>query len=314
MEVYVNPRIHALFGLIALLTPLYLGQGGCEEDADEDGWTIAEGDCDDLDANTHPGADELCDGQDNNCDGVSDADSTDCSGTSCAEILATQPEAQDGLYWVDPTGSGAAVETWCDMTTDGGGWTLVQRTVWDWSDSATLMTGYGDWYGSNLGNPEDGNAYRMAGELWGALNGSLDHMLTHRFRDASDASTCEPLFYLGQGGTLIISSTEATISGLTADVTMMDGGQLSTTDSGASSDCVTERDAVPWFYANCCTTCPTYGAGYWDDSAHPMVPYGQSTADYYGNTIGAVCPSGSAEANANGSSYRGLNAMEYYVR
>jgi hypothetical protein len=43
-------------------------------DADGDGWTPNEGDCDDSDDTVYPGAEELCDGKDNDCDGVSDAD------------------------------------------------------------------------------------------------------------------------------------------------------------------------------------------------------------------------------------------------
>ena len=48
-------------------------------DADEDGWSIGDGDCDDDNSSIYPGADELCDGEDNDCDEQID---NDCSYTS----------------------------------------------------------------------------------------------------------------------------------------------------------------------------------------------------------------------------------------
>lgn len=41
-----------------------------ERDDDGDGWTENEGDCDDADATTSPGEEDVCDSADNDCDGV----------------------------------------------------------------------------------------------------------------------------------------------------------------------------------------------------------------------------------------------------
>lgn len=44
------------------------------DDADDDGWTAAAGDCDDNDALVSPEAAEVCDGRDNDCEGTVDRD------------------------------------------------------------------------------------------------------------------------------------------------------------------------------------------------------------------------------------------------
>ncbi len=43
-----------------------------DEDKDLDGWTIGDGDCDDTSSSINPGAEDICDGKDNNCDGEID--------------------------------------------------------------------------------------------------------------------------------------------------------------------------------------------------------------------------------------------------
>ena len=51
----------------------------CQGDADGDGFTGPQGDCDNNNASVFPGAPELCDGVDNNCDTVTDENCASCN-------------------------------------------------------------------------------------------------------------------------------------------------------------------------------------------------------------------------------------------
>lgn len=94
-------------------TPMDLGTLQTSHDPsdnDADGYSENEGDCDDGDANVHPGADEVCDdGSDNDCDGDADCEDGDCnSDPNCDGEVA----GETSLLWVQPYDPTIPVSKW----------------------------------------------------------------------------------------------------------------------------------------------------------------------------------------------------------
>ncbi|MFM7203067.1 MAG: fibrinogen-like YCDxxxxGGGW domain-containing protein, partial [Myxococcota bacterium] len=103
------------------------------------------GDCNDANASIKPGATETLNGVDDNCNGTTDEG---LYATSCKDQLTRVPSSASGLYTIDPDGAStsiAAYQVYCDMTSDGGGWTLVIKA----NGSASTFT-YDSAYWTNI--------------------------------------------------------------------------------------------------------------------------------------------------------------------
>ena len=99
------------------------------------------GDCVEDKAGTlrwHESQVEFCDGSDWKPLGgplSPTGQSPEDAGVTCKTILEADQSQGDGTYWIAPPGfEDDPFEVQCDMTSDGGGWTVISHNREEWSD------------------------------------------------------------------------------------------------------------------------------------------------------------------------------------
>jgi hypothetical protein len=115
-------------------------------------------DCRPADPESYPGATEICgDGIDQDCSGAD----IDCGPpSSCAEVQSLNPVAPSGVYTIEAA-DGGEYDVYCDLVTDGGGWTLV-------GSSTDVLSDERDDYSDQLSTISPSST--MDGIWWGMLH------------------------------------------------------------------------------------------------------------------------------------------------
>eukprot|EP00033_Pygsuia_biforma_P003440 GCRY01003769.1.p1 GENE.GCRY01003769.1~~GCRY01003769.1.p1 ORF type:complete len:341 (+),score=17.60 GCRY01003769.1:147-1169(+) len=276
---------------------------------------------------------------------------------TCNSLHQNYPYAKSGVYELysldSVTGTMSPYKTYCDMDTLDGGWTLVYRTVWNFTDTEQLITNYHDFLHNYYGEPDPAQemAFRVPGKFWAdlqqAIPGTVNNIFKFYLRDES-ADVCSS-YEIGEADVVKVDTplihgsidthwtfpneisgvmgvtnkgSNAPFGAAVSSLFNMDlpsTGFLTTDHPASAASSCSPTQNVPFQMSSCCLNCLSYSNPsldtFPDGKGHPMV----NTAtildykDLHGRTRSDVVTMGGCTWRASLSYYGGA-VTEYYIR
>jgi hypothetical protein len=177
--------------------------------------------------------------------------SVNAAFVSAKDILTSNPAAVDGLYWIDPDGTGgvAPYEIYADMSTAGGGWSLGVHSLSGSNSSTTDMVSNTGTVGLSTGHTRDLTHLAI----------DRDAEIRHRLVDF-DGTVLFDGYYTGNyHGAMGNLGDWTTLEGTSNIMSYHFGRSWSTVANDVDShggNCASINGGIPWYYGACWTTIP----------------------------------------------------------
>ena|GEM_PF-2038643 len=201
--------------------------------------------------------------------------------TSCSAILSAGESTGDGPYWIYPTGSNGIL-VYCDMTNDGGGWTLVLQNNSavttpspSWNDSIN-----GNNISGAIGSTQSSFDVLVGLSFWNAIGTQARVQVGTSASAISNKATYNISLDAGNYYALNLSNQNILLGGTAPGFyTSHNGKPFTTYDADHdtyASNCAASYNNHPWWYTACWN-----GNLFAGGSSFQEAPYWTGTTVYF---------------------------------